>query len=139
MAKPITPDMLATGSEDGEQSAIFCWAAINLNKYPELKWLFAIPNGGFRNIITANKLKATGTKRGVSDMMLPVRRGVWPGIFIELKTKAAVDKDKKNGGMSEEQKEFAEFIRIQGYGFAKCVGWQEATKMLVRYLEHRGE
>lgn len=129
MAKPITPDMLATGSEDGEQAAIFCWTALNLNKYPELKWLFAIPNGGFRNIVIANKLKATGVKRGVSDMMLPVRRGIWPGLFIELKT--------TKGVMSEEQKEFAEFIRIQGYGFAKCVGWQEATKMLVKYLEHR--
>lgn len=133
MAKPITPEMLATGSEDGEQAAIFCWAALpeQQSKYPELKWLFAVPNGGFRNIVTAGRLKATGLKRGVSDMMLPVRRGVWPGLFIELKT--------IKGVMSEEQKDFANFVRSQGYGFAKCVGWQEAVKMLVRYLDHRGE
>ena len=44
-SKPITPEQLAaSGSEDGHQSALFCWAALNTEQYPQLKNLFAIPN-----------------------------------------------------------------------------------------------
>lgn len=130
----ITPEQLAqSGSEDGHQSALFCWAALPEQslKYPELEWLFAIPNGGYRDKRTAGKLKATGVKSGVSDMLLPVRRGVWPGLFIELKV--------GKNTLQSEQKEFKKFVMAQGYGFAACWGWEAATKILVEYLEHRGE
>lgn len=132
MPTTITPEQLAAvGSEDAHQSALFCWAALNLKTYPELEWLFAIPNGGFRDKRTASKLKATGVKAGVSDMLLPVRRGVWPGLFIELKV--------GKNTLSQEQKDFKNFVLGQGYGFAACWGWEAARKVIVEYLEHRGE
>ena len=61
--KPITPEQLAaSGSEDGHQMALFCWAALNTEQYPQLKNLFAIPNGGNRHIVEAIKFVGTGTR-----------------------------------------------------------------------------
>jgi hypothetical protein len=45
--------------------------------------IFAVPNGGTRNIIEAKKLKATGTMPGVSDLIVVLDSKV---LFIELKT-----------------------------------------------------
>ena len=39
--------------EDAEQAALFDWAAY----YPELKWMHAIANGGYRNKKEAARLK----------------------------------------------------------------------------------
>ena len=36
-------------SEDTEQMAVVSWARWNVQKYPELKWLHHVPNGGSRN------------------------------------------------------------------------------------------
>lgn len=45
--------------------------------------IWAVPNGGTRNIIEAKKLKATGTMPGVSDLIVVLDSKV---LFIELKT-----------------------------------------------------
>lgn len=127
----ITPEQLAlNGSEDGEQLALFCWVALNLNKYPDLKWLHHIPNGGFRNKREAAKLKAMGVKAGVLDLCLPVKRGGYSGLYIELKKI-------KGGVVSKEQKEWLSFLRSQDFGAIVCFGWLEAKKVLVEYLEHK--
>ena len=39
----------AVRSEDTEQINVMEWARWNVSKYPELKWLHHIPNGGSRN------------------------------------------------------------------------------------------
>ena len=39
----------AKRSEDTEQINVVSWAGWNMNRYPELKWLFHVPNGGSRN------------------------------------------------------------------------------------------
>lgn len=36
----------AKRSEDTEQINVIQWASWNINRYPELKWLFHVPNGG---------------------------------------------------------------------------------------------
>lgn len=45
-------------SEDTEQIRVCNWAVWNENRYPELKWLHHIPNGGSRNKAEAVKLKS---------------------------------------------------------------------------------
>lgn len=42
-----------TSSESQEQKALFQWAGLAEQKYPELKLLHHIPNGGIRDIRTA--------------------------------------------------------------------------------------
>ena len=125
----ITPEQLASsGTEDGHQLAVMCWAALNLNRYPDLKWLHHIANGGFRNKREAAKLKAMGVKRGVPDLNLPVKRGIFSGLYIELKKL-------KKGVVSDEQNEWIDFLRSQGYGAIVCVGWEQARDTIIKYLE----
>ncbi|WP_379714368.1 hypothetical protein [Mediterraneibacter gnavus] len=47
----------AMRSEDTEQINVISWASWQMQKYPELKWLHHIPNGGSRNRAEAVKLK----------------------------------------------------------------------------------
>lgn len=136
----ITPEMLAkSGTEHGHQAAIFAWAA--QSDIPELKWLFAIPNGFYGSAAQKGKMKAEGLRNGVVDICLPV--GKWQGdpggneyrvcgLFIELKTEDK--RNHKNGGLSDEQKEFGEFVTGQGYKFCVCYSWIEAKITILKYL-----
>lgn len=72
-------------SEDTEQIHVCNWAMWNENRYPELKWLHHIPNGGSRNKAEAVKLKNMGVKSGVADLHLPYAKGVYIGLYIEMK------------------------------------------------------
>lgn len=47
--------------------------------------LFAIPNGGKRNPITAHFLKMEGVMAGVPDLFLSIPKGSYGGLFIEMK------------------------------------------------------
>jgi len=54
-------------SESLIQFQIFQW---HWNNYPDQRGLlFAVPNGGFRNPREAAQLKATGTVKGVADLI----------------------------------------------------------------------
>lgn len=138
--KIITPEMLAaSGTEDGHQAAIFCWAAMNVGRYPELKWLHAIPNGGQRHIAEATKLVATGVRSGVWDIFLPSdsycerKDSYYYGCYIEMKELSK--KTKKNGGLSDDQIEFGGYAERMGYFTAVCYSWEEARDVLIKYLE----
>ena len=128
--KSITPEQLSsTGKEAGEQKALFCWIALNLKTYPELKWLFHIPNGGSRHKAEAANLKAMGVKPGVPDLCLPIKRANYAGLYIELKRKA-------KGKASDEQSEWIEHLQSQGYGAIVCHGWEAAKNILIQYLNY---
>lgn len=94
--------------------------------WPELRWFHAIPNGGKRSKRVAVQLKAEGVRRGVADYCLPVRRGGFAGLYIELKTDI--------GRPSKEQREFIAFVREQGYHAEVCRGWEQAFAVLKDYL-----
>lgn len=131
MVYKFDPEKYAGASEDSHQIALFGWTALPeiKTKYPELKWLFAVPNGGFRNKATAGKLKASGLKKGVPDICLPIKRGIYSGLWIELKVK----KNKP----TPEQLEWISLLQSQGFGACVCVGFQEARDMLIKYLEFK--
>lgn len=139
--KKITPEQLAaSGSEDGEQAALFCWAADNLEKYPDLKWLHAIPNGGSRHIAEATKMVGTGSRSGVWDIFLPLPiqtnwANQYAGLYIEMKKEKR--RNEKDGGLSKEQLEFGAYAERVGYFCAVCYNWKEAVEILIKYLEYR--
>ena len=76
---------LTSPSESVEQQCLFRWAALQSGKYPELAMMYHIPNGGSRGKVEAIRFKAEGVKAGVPDICLPVPRGTWHGLYIELK------------------------------------------------------
>lgn len=132
VAKRVTPEQLAkSGSEDGQQAALFCWAADAAKQYPQLAWLFAIPNGGSRNIAEATKFVATGLRKGVPDIFLPYPRAIrnyeLHGCFIEMK----VGKNKT----TKEQDEWIKYLSEAGYYCKVCYSWIEAKDTLMAYLE----
>ena len=128
MSGPKPETIAAAGSEHAHQVALFCWAAIESANYPELRLMFAIPNGGERNKIVAANLKAEGVKRHVPDIFLPVSRGAFHGLFIELKKPGKHHVD-------DGQRAFIEELHRLGYGAKVCVGWEEARDMILTYLK----
>jgi len=113
-------------SEHQEQATLMRWVHINTGRLPQLKWLFAVPNGGQRHIATAVKLKQEGVKRGVPDLMFPVPQGKYAGLAIEMKT--------RKGRVSPEQHEWIEGLRSNGWKALVCRGWEDASKELEKYL-----
>lgn len=112
--------------EDLEQATLIQWCNLQSCKYSELKLIFAIPNGGYRNKAEARKLKATGTKSGVPDLFLPVPRSPKHGLFIEMK----VGRNK----CTDNQKKWIRKLLEQGYEVKVCYSCEEAIQVIKRYL-----
>lgn len=168
----MTPWQIAKDSEHSHQAALFAWcncasnfgvpAANNELTYniatratalghdvftpvPALAFIFAIPNGGLRDKITAGKLKAEGVKPGVPDVFLPVprlfRNGIiahgnaWQhGLFLEIKKPSQKPKRAGVGGVSAEQSKYHAFLVGRGYEVTVCYSWLEARDEIVAYL-----
>lgn len=122
--------LISTESE--EQIALFDWAEAESRRRPCLKLLFHIPNGGKRNMATAVRLKREGVKAGVPDLLLPVPREGFHGLFIEIKRV-------KGGKTSEAQRWWLEQLKGMGYKAAVCRGWEEAAGMIADYLDNKGQ
>ena len=133
---PLPEQYGNANDEDTEQIRLFCWAALpdTQEKYPELKWMFHIPNGGYRNKRLAGKLRAMGVKRGVPDICLPIRRGAFPALWIELK-RPAIKNVQRAGILRNEQGPWLDHLHAQGHAKMKCVGWEAARDTIVSYLE----
>ena len=102
----------AVRSEDTEQITVINWAEWNRQRYPELKWLHHCPNGGSRNRMEAVKFKQMGVKAGVSDLCLPYPKGVYCGLYIEMKY--------GKNGQQDSQKEFLADMAAAGHFVATC-------------------
>lgn len=114
-------------SEDIVQQHIMEWTDLCSNTYPELSLLFHVPNGGWRGNAEAGRLKAQGVKAGIPDLFLPVARGKYHGLFIELK----VGKNKASANQTWWLKKLNE----QGYRAVVCNGFDNATRCLKQYLK----
>lgn len=96
-------------------------------RYPTLAGLlYAIPNGGHRNKATAAKMKAEGVRRGVPDLHLPVARGGWHGLYVELKVLP--------NQPTSEQKSWMERLTKQGYYCQVAYTEEQATELFRNYL-----
>lgn len=113
-------------SEHQEQAGLFRWAAMISSRHPELALMFAVPNGGHRHIAVAAKLRVEGVKSGVPDIFLPVARGGYHGMAIEMKT--------AKGKLSPAQKQWLENLSAQGYHAVMCRGWENASAAIEFYL-----
>ena len=116
---------MSRNDELAEQIKIFNWARY-VDKRPELALLHSIPNGGYRAIGEASRLKASGVLAGVPDICLPVARGGYHGLYIELKT--------STGRVSADQKIVIARLQEQGYQVEICRGAEEAIDTIKKYL-----
>ena len=116
-------------SEHQIQVELMSWCALMVYKKvcPELRLIYAIPNGGHRHKLTGAKLKAEGVKAGVPDLCLPVARHGFHGMYLELKRDPKLK-------LSPKQKVWFQDLREQGYWCVKCGSFQEAVQELSSYL-----
>ena len=118
-------------AEDLEQAAVINWARCNTDLWPELAYLFHVPNGGLRAHDTAVRLKILGALAGVSDLILLVPRGGFHGLVLEMK---AIGAHGRQGVVSPAQKAFLDFVQRQGYATAVCYDRFAAIETLKAYL-----
>ena len=112
--------------EDTEQIKVMRWAAGAECRYPELRWLYHVPNGGSRDSAEAIKLKNLGVKRGVSDLCLPFPHGRYHGLYIEMKY--------GRNRTTKEQAEFLRDMRDAGHCVAVCHDAQSAAGLIEQYV-----
>lgn len=115
-------------TESEEQQALFRWAQLQAGAYPELQWMYHIPNEGYRHPATGHRLRAEGLKRGVPDICLPAARGGYHGLYIELKRT-------RGGVLSAEQLDWLAALSEAGYAATVCRGWEEARRCILNYLD----
>ena len=124
--------------EDDHQKALITWAKfqrIKSGKFAGQKiidYLFAIPNGGKRNVKEAARLKAQGVKPGVSDLMLALPNGGKHGLWIEMKRPIVQGKSKPTA--SEAQIEWIEKMIAAGFEAKVCYGFDQAKECIQEYL-----
>lgn len=118
---------IAHPTEEQEQAYVIQWRDLMVNQVPELSLLVHIPNGGLRSKPEAVRFKRLGVKPGVSDLMLPVARNGYHGLWIEMKRQ-------HDGKLSKPQKEWIDDMRKQGYKAERANGADEAIAILEEYL-----
>lgn len=89
--------------------------------------MFAVPNGGRRDPREAKNLKRQGVKAGVPDMMFPVAKHGYHGLFIELKV--------GNNKPTAAQKRWLELLKMNGYCAEVCYGSDDAIELIRSYME----
>ena len=113
--------------ESWEQCALMRWVDFMAGKYPELGLLYHVPNGGRRDEKEAANLKRQGVKPGVPDLCLPVARGKYHGLYVELKV--------GKNTTTPNQKKWIDALRHQGYFVDVCYGWNAAADTIENYLK----
>ncbi len=117
-------------TEAVEQEALFRWAVL---QPPEsgIRLMMHIPNGGYRKPSEAARFRALGVRAGVPDIFLPVARGGYHGLWIELKRR-------RGGRVSGEQAGWIDALKKQGYACAVCHGWEAAVAVIQGYMRGGG-
>ncbi|MBQ4556548.1 MAG: VRR-NUC domain-containing protein [Clostridia bacterium] len=95
-------------------------------KYPELDLIYHVPNEGKRSKIAGAILKALGLKRGVPDLCLPVARGKWHSLYIEMKA--------DGGKPTVEQNQWLCKLRAQGHRCIVAWSFEYARDFIEWYL-----
>lgn len=114
--------------EDALQRQCITWFRAQYGRYAGRCW--HSPNGGFRNVIEAKKLKDMGVLSGVSDIILTIPRGQWHGAFIELKA--------GKNTLSENQERFLK-EHEKDYYTAVCYSLNEFMQTVNNYLTIKQE
>lgn len=124
-------------SEHQEQATVVQWCRVMASgarpTWPELALLFSIPNAGKRSWRTANMMRTEGLRSGVPDLCLPVPRGKYHGLFIELKRSDGRPRD-----VTAAQLDWLFALQNQGYRVQVCYGSGQAIELLTEYLDGGG-
>lgn len=77
--------------------------------------------------IQASRQKRMGYNRGTPDIQIFEPKGLYHGLFIEMKS--------KDGVLSDKQEDFISKLKERGYCVAVCFSTQEALDTISKYME----
>lgn len=134
LCAPPKPKKKRRSGEELAQKAVIGWSVwMRIPTASDIEvgakvsdYLFAIPNGGSRNVAEAKNLKAAGVKAGVWDLMLPIARQGFHGLWVEMK-------HGKNG-LTDNQVEWGDRMRLAGYKTVTAWTSYEAERAIADYL-----
>ena len=101
-----------------------------------LRWLrmahpnilcYAIPNGAYTTKTTAHKLVAEGVVHGIPDLHIPIPRGEYASLYIEMK-------NGKAGRLSEHQQTMIGRLQAFGNKVVVCRTTEEFVHEVEEYL-----
>lgn len=115
---------MKSNEEHRLQASCVTWFALQYPEYTGL--LFAVPNGGARDVVTGAMLKAEGVTPGVADLLLLVPNRESHGLAIEMKT--------AKGRQQESQREWQEKVERQRYQYTVCRSLADFAATINRYL-----
>lgn len=109
------------------QCACVRWFSL---QYPQFNGrLFAVPNGGRRDAVTAAKLKAEGVVAGVADLVLLKKNHNYGALLIEMKTAA--------GRQRDSQKQWQKAVCGGGeYKYVVCRSFDDFKREVDGYLNN---
>lgn len=84
-----------------------------------------IPNEGKRSEAYGAQLKRLGLRPGFPDLFVPLARGKYHGLFIEMKY--------GEGRPTPEQKKWLLDLSAEGYACAVCYSAAEAIRIITKY------
>lgn len=122
------PPTMRQPSEHEDQKAVIDFCRAMAAFFPALGLVYAIPNG-FRATPAARQwMQAEGLRTGFPDLGLPVARGGWHGLFIEMK---------RFGGPNPrpEQEDWLRALAAEGYFTCCCKGREAAQRILMQYVK----
>jgi hypothetical protein len=122
--------------EHQHQVALIAWAhRVRIQPASDIEpgatiatYLLAVPNGGKRSSPREGaRLKAEGVKPGVSDLLLPLRRGGFCGLWLEMKAPGAKP--------TKLQAEWLARMARAGYRAEWRDSWTAAAMLITDYLD----
>lgn len=115
-------DALPMDDERKIQEDLFQWAELQSGNKPSLRLLYAVPNGQYR----PGQRPEPGMKAGVPDCVLPVARGGWSALYLELK--------RADGRVRDTQEKWLYSLREAGNAAVVAYGFADARDTILRYL-----
>lgn len=113
-------------TEAYSQAKLFEYIDKNILKDERYRLIFAIPNGGSRNIREALSLKLQGLRAGIPDIFVSYASKNYNGLYIEMK--------KKGGRVSPHQKSYLELFTKYKYLCVVCYSTDEAINTINDYF-----
>jgi hypothetical protein len=131
-------------TEAEDHKALIRWVRYMELQIPDLRFFIHYPASGFAIgarekkarsravIIQRQILKQLGVCGDVADFFWPVRRGPYPGLWMELKRR-------RGGKLRDGQRRWLEAMQAQGYAVAVARGLEAAKKIVLSYEEAKSE
>ena len=112
--------------ESRMQVACVKWFRLQYRQFGEL--LIHVPNGGSRDLRTAQRLKAEGVIPGVSDLVLFMPNTKYHGLFLELKIKP--------NKQSEHQKKWQLIVEAMNYRYVMVYSFEDFKLQIESYFDN---